>query len=296
MLGIEGAARQGAGATSSASVVARAASRAARTAQIKAGAPAKRNRRLREAKNSVPNSPDLGCARRPTIPLERKSGGTGPSRSVRRSWSAALAGCNWRLYSAQAPGDRERWVLLSSRGVNSSAASPRSQFARQRSCALLISWGSAPDFANLTRLRHGLPLRTHSPSCSTKWSADSPKRCSAQRIFQPKLKTPSRGGAPSSQKPTSQRCGSCERCSGLEVRRPDRSKICRPKSGPIFFRCCEPARARALSHGRRGYPASPLRKAVCAQFDNPSRSWDINPSTVPRLRPRVKREHGRPFS
>jgi hypothetical protein len=196
----------------------------------------------------------------------------------------------------QTPGDYERWVRLSSHGVNSSEASPRSQFARQRSCVHRISWGSAPDFAfPRGRFRLGRPLRTLSPCCSTKWNADSPKRCSGRILVQWRRKTASQPGAPSSQKPRLPRCGSCERCSGLEGRPQSRSKTCPPKSGPVFFRCWGPAPTQALSHGRRGYPASLARKTVCAPFDNPSRSWDINPSTVPRLRPRVKREHGRPF-
>jgi hypothetical protein len=75
-------------------------------------------------------------------------------------------------------------------------------------------------------------------------------------------------------------------------------RSCPLKYGPVFSRYWNPPPAAwARSHGRRGSPAPALRwaKAFCAPFDNLSRSWDINPSTVPRSRSRVNREHGRSF-
>jgi hypothetical protein len=147
-------------------------------------------------------------------------------------------------------------------------------------------------------LRRGRPLRTLSPCCSTNWSVDSPNRCSARRVFPRRLKTGPRPGAPSWQKPRSQPCGSSGLGSDREVRLPNRSKSCPLKYGPVFSRYWNPPPAAwARSHGRRGSPAPALRwaKAFCAPFDNLSRSWDINPSTVPRSRSRVNREHGRSF-
>ena len=120
-----------------------------------------------------------------------------------------------RVFISRAPGiTRDGFAY---RPAASIPPRPRlgSPFARRRSCARRALWRSAPDFAVLpARLRHGRPLRTRSPCCSTKWSVDLPKRCLARRVFQRRLKTPSRPGTRSSQKPRSQRCGSCGRWFG----------------------------------------------------------------------------------
>ena len=71
--------------------------------------------------------------------------------------------------------------------------------------------------------------------------------------FSGSRKRPAPAAAPSSQKPRPQRCGSCERCSGLEVRRPNRSKICPPKSVRVLLRCSDPTLTEALSRQRRGF-------------------------------------------
>jgi hypothetical protein len=193
----------------------------------------------------------------------------------------------------QAPVDCERWVLLLSLGVDSCEAWPHWGFARPLSCALRASCRSAPNFAVLPPwLRHGL-LGMRSPCCSRKWSGDSPKRCSAQRLFQRRLRAPSRPGGLSWRKPKLQRCGSSERRSGLEVRPPNRSQSCPPKSGPTFFDVWNLPQRRVRAVGGADLRLRSVAQARRAPFDNPSRSWDINRSTVPRLRPRVKREHGR---
>ncbi len=82
-------------------------------------------------------------------------------------------------------------------------------------------------------------------------------------------------GRPLSQKRRLPSCGSCERCSGLEVRPPSRSKICQPKSGRVFLRCLGAAQMQALGRGRRGSPARQCAQAFSALFDNPSRSWNM---------------------
>ena len=177
----------------------------------------------------------------------------------------------------QAPVDCQRWVLLLSPGVDSCGAWSRWGFARRLSCGLRASCRSAPDFAVLPPwLRNGRPLRMRSPCCSRKWSADSPKRCSAQRLFPRRLRTPSRPGGPSWRKPKLQRCGSSERRSGLEVRRPNRSQNCPRKSGPIFFDVWSLPRRRLRAVGGADFQLRSLAQARRAPFDNPSRSWDIN--------------------
>jgi hypothetical protein len=186
MLGAEGAARQGISAPPP-SVG------SDRTTQTRANEPPQRNRRLREGQRAFLSSPDLGCPQSLPVLLEFWTGWGRKSRSVRR-WLGAGIG---RMQLAtcihqQAPGDSELWVLLPSRGVNSYEGSPRSLFARRRSSGLRASWGSAPDFAGLpVRRRHGQPRRRRSRCCSTKWSADSQKRCSAPRISQRRPKTAS---------------------------------------------------------------------------------------------------------
>jgi hypothetical protein len=142
------------------------------------------------------------------------------------------AGCilQWKA------GNYERWVRLSSRGVNFCEVSPRSWCARPQSCAHQALWGSAPDFVSRPRrFSRGRPLRTLSPCCSTRWSVDSPKPYLARGVFQRKLKTPSRPGIRLAPKPESQRCGSLGLGSGLEGRRPDPSKSCPPKRGPDWL-------------------------------------------------------------
>ncbi len=79
----------------------------------------------------------------------------------------------------------------------------------------------------------------------------------------------------SSRKPRSPHCGSCERCSGLEVRRPSRWKICPPKSARVFLRCLDTAPTEGLRPRRRGSPTSLRTNAVFAPFDNPSLSWNM---------------------
>jgi len=165
---------------------------------------------------------------------------------------------------------------LPSRGVDSYVGSPRSLFARRRSCALRASWGSAPDFAGLT-VRHcrGRPRRRRSLCCSTKWSVDSPKRCLGRIVVLRRRKTQSCPGAPSSQKPRLQRCGNSGLGLGLEVRPPSRSKICPPKSGLVFLRCLEPAPMQALEVGGEVPQLRSAHKRLSALFDNPCRSWKM---------------------
>ena len=62
--------------------------------------------------------------------------------SVFASAESQLHGC----IDQQRAGELRRWVLLSSRGVNSFEASLRSRFARQPSCAPRASCASAPRF------------------------------------------------------------------------------------------------------------------------------------------------------
>ena len=161
-------------------------------------------------------------------------------------------------------------------GGNSSAAWPRRRFARRRWSGPRALWGSAPNLAfRLVWPRPGRPLTKFSIGCSTKWSADSPKRCLARRIFQRRLKSPSRHWAPSSPTPRSQRCGSCGPDSGLAGRPRNRSRKCPPKCGPVFFRCLK---------RRMGW--APQRPgAFGAPFDNPARSWDINGKHGPSILP-----------
>ena len=167
------------------------------------------------------------------LPMERHKNNRDP-RSV---FGVSVGGMQLPTRThQQAPVDCQRWVLLLSPAVDSCGAWPRSAFTRRLSCALRASCRSAPDFAVLPPyLRRGRPLRKRSPCCSRKWSADSPKRCSAQRLFQRRRRTRSRLGVPSWRKSKLQHCGSLERRSGLEVRPPNRSQSCQPRSGPIFF-------------------------------------------------------------
>jgi len=270
MLGAEGATRQGVSAPPPSCG-------SDRIAQIGASAPPKRNHRLRAGQARLSKLPRFGMSTKPASAAKIEAGGRKKTR-VRAAVVGAgigriqLAAC----ISSASAGDSELWVLLPFHGVNSYEGLPRSLFARRRSCALRASWGSAPDFAGLTvRRRHGQPRRRRSPCCSTKWSADSPKRCSAQIIFQRRLNTPSRPGALLSQKPRLPRCGNCERRSDLEVRPPSRWKICPPKFVRVFLRCLEPGPTEALGRGRRGSSASLRTKAVWAPFDNPSLSWNM---------------------
>ena len=118
-----------------------------RTTQTRASAPPQRNRRLREGQRAFLSSPDLGMSTNPASAARIRSAGR-KKIQVRAAMVGAgivrmqLAAC----IHQQAPGDSELWVLLTSPVVNSSEASPRSQFARLRSSALRASWGSAPDF------------------------------------------------------------------------------------------------------------------------------------------------------
>jgi hypothetical protein len=172
--------------------------------QITAGAQPKRNCRLRVGHDRCSELPRFGMSTKRD--KAARIAARGGIRTIEiRAPGVSIGAGGMQLSSCihqQSAGDCKGWVLFMPRGVNSSEAWPRSQFARQRSCAHRASWGLAPDFAALyTRLRRGPPLRTRSPCCSMKWSADSPKRCSAQTIFQRSLSTPSRPGAPSSRKP-----------------------------------------------------------------------------------------------
>jgi hypothetical protein len=165
--------------------------------------PLNKTARLREIKAAVPNSPDLGCPRSPTMLLELEivDRDNRDPCAYRRCW-------RWRntigaCIHPQAPGDCEGWVLLSSGGVNSSEASPHSLFARRRSCAPRALWGSAPALAFPPgRLLRGRLLRTLSPCCSTKWSVDSPKVCLASMAARQRRIAASRCGAPWQQKLT----------------------------------------------------------------------------------------------
>ena len=200
------------------------------------------------------------------------------SRSVRPVIGVSVGGMQLPTRTRQqAPVDCQRWVLLLSLGVDSCGAWPRSRFARRLSCTLRASCRSAPDFAVLpTWLRRGRPPRMRSPCCSRKWSADSPKRCSARRPSQRRARTPSRPGVRSSRKPKSQRCGSLERRSGLEVRPPNRSQSCPPKSGPIFFDVWRQPRRRLQATDGADFQRRSVAQARRAPFDNPARSWNIN--------------------
>ena len=102
--------------------------------------------------------------------------------------------------------------------------------------------------------------------------------CSARRIFQRRLKIPSRPGARLSPKPRSQRCGSLRTCSGLEGRPQDRSKICPPKRGPdlaSMFGISTPKQALNALSARVLQLRAARTKALSAPFDNPSLSWNM---------------------
>ena len=88
MLGAEGATRQGVSAPPPSFG-------SDRTAQTRASAPPRRNRRLREGQRAFRSSPDLGCPRSPTMLLDRDWLGPRKSRSVRRWLVLASVECNW---------------------------------------------------------------------------------------------------------------------------------------------------------------------------------------------------------
>ena len=122
------------------------------------------------------------------------------------------------MYSSASAGVKEGWVLLSSDGVQFLLGVASLQFARPPSCALRTFMGVGAEFSGSAPCDPAVADRgRHSPCCSTKWSADLPKRCSAQENLSaetgkfPVLVTPK---ILSSRQPRSPHCGSCERCSG----------------------------------------------------------------------------------
>ena len=159
----------------------------------------KQNRRLRVDQDAVPNSTDLGCPRSPTMLLE--------SRAERQKMIeirvavvgvAELAGCNCRrvFISSRREITKDGLVIV-----------PRRQFLRGLAslavCAPAVVrasslMGVSARFRVFRRASSavGDPLRTLSPCCSTRWSANLPKRCSAPRVLSAEAETSRPGPQP----------------------------------------------------------------------------------------------------
>ena len=163
-----------------------------RTAQIRATAPkTKHGLRLDQGGGSALHR--FGKSTTPSNPARIAGGVTEDNRDPRASSVFAIGGTQFlACMHQQASGKCSGCLLLLSRGVASFEAWLRSRFARRRSCGPPASWRLAPGFAVLLARRwHARSLGTRLPCCSTKWSADSPKCCSAWNIFQRTLRIPS---------------------------------------------------------------------------------------------------------
>ena len=225
-----------------------------------------------------PNSPDLGCARSPTMLLRFEVGWNRPSEirapapeAARAVWQSATDACTHqqrlgipKMSSLIVP--RRQFLQGLASAVVCAPAVVRASSLMAVSARFSVSAGPRSAMGDAPRKRSPAAARN---GASIRRNAVWPEGLSAEA----EDAVPTRSPVVAEAKIT--HCGSCEPGSDLEVRRPNRSKSCPLKCGPRLLDV-GPLLALALDRAR-GFRGFASRKARCAPFDNPLRSWNMNP-------------------